>query len=333
MNSIDEIKSILDAYGPRDTVAVCAHVNPDGDAIGSNLAIAAYMRSRGCEVISLLAQDAAAPAAYRFLDATNAMIPASQYASIPDLFIAVDTPNAQRLGSGADVCARAKRSVAIDHHPNYDGFANAYYGNEHAPACASIIWELTHDAAAVCPDIATYCYMGLITDTGRFAYSSTTARTLRDAAAMVDAGASPSELYKAIYENKSLGMLRLEALVVRHMRFLEDGAVVSSWISKDDFKATGTNRADTERLPATLCSVAGVHVAVLLREEDDEAGGIRVRASLRSNDGSDISVLAGRHDGGGHPAASGATLHMTLDDAIKTFPQELADYWKGISEV
>ncbi|MCL2756462.1 MAG: DHH family phosphoesterase [Coriobacteriia bacterium] len=298
------------------TVAICSHVNPDGDALGSALALAALLRARGCEVACLLAQDRPAPALYGFLNGYE-FLPASSYTATPDLFVALDLPGASRLGDGVAVLDRALHSLCIDHHPNYTGFTDSYYGDEQAAATASLVWDIIKESGiTITPDMAAYCYVAVMTDTGRFAYQNTNVRTFLDAAEMVEHGADPTFINTQVYGNKSIPLLRLESRLIERMSFSHDNTTVYSWVEDEDFKELGVSSDDTESLPIILRSIADVKVAALLRAEKD-----KVRVNLRSRCDCDVGELACRFGGGGHRAASGFTYNGSLDETINVLSE------------
>jgi phosphoesterase RecJ-like protein len=167
--------------------------------------------------------------------------------------------------------------------------------------------------------MAQCCYIAIMTDTGRFSFQNTDAEAFEQAAKMIRLGAEPTFLSQKVYENKPIGSVRLESRMIGRMSFTCGGAVVYSWIGERDFSELEVNRDDTEGLPTILRSLAGVEVAALLREEE----GI-VRVNLRSRDSHDVGEFARQHGGGGHRAAAGLTLHMTLEQAISSFIPELS---------
>jgi len=160
--------------------------------------------------------------------------------------------------------------------------------------------------------MATYCYVGIMTDTGRFAFRSTDRSAFVDATEIIDLGVSPSEMSQLVYENKSMAEMRLEALVINRVQFSRAGSVVYSYIHPDDLTTLGLKRDDTEQLPTILRSIKGVEIAILFRDEGDEG----VRVNLRSRSLYNVGDFASHHGGGGHRGAAGLTLALPLDEAI-----------------
>jgi phosphoesterase RecJ-like protein len=302
---------VLELLKSCDEIVICGHINPDGDALGSNLALAALCRALGKHATCLLAQDQPAPELYQFLPGYD-FTPASQYNGTPDLFIAVDVPNVKRIAQGSEVLARAKNSLVVDHHPNYEPFATYYFGDCNAPSTGTVVWRIIQ-ASGIVPtkEMATYCYVALMTDTGRFSFSNTNHQAFIDAAQMIELGVKPSYISLKVYENKSVESMKLEARLIERIQFLGNGALVYSYIYAKDMEELGVHRDATEGLPAILRSIRDVKVAALFREEGDE-----VRVNLRAHGDYNVGELAARYGGGGHAAAAGISLQMSLPEAL-----------------
>lgn len=306
------IKEALAVMEKAQTIAICGHINPDGDALGSALALRDMLRAMDKEVVCLIGQDHPAPELYDFLPEYE-FTSAAEYTQVPDLFIVVDASTSKRLGAAERLVKEAKDTLVIDHHTNYEGFAHHYIGDTTAPAAATLIWRIIK-ASRVEPtlDMATYCYVGIMTDTGRFAFKNTNRSAFSDAVEMIDLGINPSSLSEHVYENKTIEAMRIEALVTSRIHFSCTGSVVYSYILQDDLTALGIERDETEQLPSILRSVKGVEVAVLFREEGSEG----VRVNLRSRSNFNVGSFALEFGGGGHAGAAGCTIEKPLKEAI-----------------
>ncbi|MDR1359161.1 MAG: DHH family phosphoesterase [Coriobacteriales bacterium] len=302
------------------SIAIAGHVNPDGDAIGSALALRSLLRALGKDAVVLLGQDSAAPELYRFLPEYE-FVRASEYSGVPDLFIVVDASTAKRLGTSERILGVARDTLVIDHHSNYEGFANHYIGDATAPAAATVIWRIIK-ASGIKPTLAmaTYCYVGIMTDTGRFAFRNTNASAFADATEMIGIGVDPARMSELVYENRTLSALRLEALMIDRIQFSGGGSVAYSFILEDDLRALGLERDATEQLPATLRAIKGVEVAALFRDEGTKG----IHASLRSRNTFNVGAFASRFGGGGHAGAAGLTLKQPLDEVISLVVSGLA---------
>ncbi|MDR2957447.1 MAG: DHH family phosphoesterase [Coriobacteriales bacterium] len=304
------IDDLLLLFQPGSSVVVSGHINPDGDSIGSVLALAEFLTARGCLVTKLLARGTKAPELYSFLEGYN-WLPAEQYSGSPDIFIAVDLSQAHRLDAAQGVLARARTKVVIDHHPGYDGFADHVLSDTSIAASGLLVWQLLQASGeAITRSMATACYVALMTDTGRFTYQNTTAGALAAAAQMVEAGADAAMIARAVYDSRPWGAIKLDARLIERMEFLIDPTVVSSWVTMADYMELGVTPDESESLVNILRSLAGVELAILLREDD-----IQVRVNLRARGSYNASKLARDHGGGGHQAAAGFNFAGTIQQA------------------
>ncbi|MDR1016965.1 MAG: DHH family phosphoesterase [Coriobacteriales bacterium] len=318
-----DYKTILALCDGAARVAICGHINPDGDCIGSMLALREILRKRGKDPVCLLNQDQPAPQSYAFLPGYDFCY-ASQYTATPDLMVVVDGGVRKRLGHSVDVLDRAAQVLVIDHHDGGVDLPGTILCDPRAAACALLIWELA-EAAGLAADqrIAEYCYLGLMTDTGRFAYQNTDVRALAAAAAMVKAGASPDRLAAAVYSNTPLSYLELEGRVVKRLVLpaAAGGKVAYSYVRDADLAELGLSQDQTEDLPQLLRSIAGVEVSVLFREQADG----HIRGNLRSQDGFDVGAFAKGFGGGGHPGAAGISSKQPLALTMQTVSAALIE--------
>lgn len=310
----------IDLLQGQHSVAVCGHVNPDGDSLGSTLALTLGLRNLGYDVTPLLATREK-PRLYDFLEGYDDLIPACEYHGQPDVFILVDVPNPQRAGDGEYVFRRAKSTMVLDHHQGDAAFADVGFVDSTAAAAGMLAWDFLKQAEAqLTPGIATCCYTALVTDTGRFQFQNADARALRAAADYAEAGALPSEVARNVYQRRSWAALKLEALVVERMELLFDGKVVLSWVTEQDFKDLGASKEDGDSLIDAIRQLGGIDIAVMLREQ-----GPIVRGSIRSKTDRDVAVIAEKMNGGGHKAAAGFTIHDSLDKAREIVKKHIAE--------
>lgn len=317
--SEDAYKEVFGLFRPGQRVAICGHINPDGDAIGSAVALSIFLKGIGCRVTKLLAAESCPPELYAFLPDYQFMA-AADYQQRPDIFVAVDLSQADRLGKAKRLIEEAGQTVVIDHHLGYDGFADHALSAPGAAAAGLLVWELIEASGRpVGKDIATACYVALMTDTGRFAYQNTDAQVLATAARMVEAGADPAALYSHVYEMRPEGSVKLDARLIDRMDYLDDQQqVVCSWVDLSDFSELGVARDDTEGLPSLLRSLKGVEIAILLRCEPDG-----VRVNLRSKNSYDVGELANHFGGGGHAGAAGFTFAGGLESVREAIAAHL----------
>jgi bifunctional oligoribonuclease and PAP phosphatase NrnA len=292
------------------------HVRPDGDALGSELAMAAILQALGKDV--LLCNDFAIPPNLRFLDPEHKHrrlgvdVTAEQLAD-REVLIVLDTSAWAQLGAMADVIRSTKAIKAVlDHHVSCDDLGAELFKNSTAEATGRLVIEAA-DQLGVPLDrkIAEPAMVALTTDTGWFRFSSTTAGTLRLAARLVEAGAKPDLLYKEIYETDSLARLQLIGRALDHTQTELDGRLIHTWLSQADFDASGALPSDSEDIINMTLAVGGTQVAVILVEQPK--GGFKI--SFRSRCAVDCSQVAEQFGGGGHKKAAGAFLNDPLDVA------------------
>ena len=309
--TLAEIASELKA---RDNFVICGHVSPDGDCIGSQLALAYALRAIGKNVACVLVKDEPIDFNLRFLPGAEDLVFAGAYVGVCDTFVAVDVPNRERIGvDAAALLDAAGFSITIDHHAVPERMTDLDYTDPDAASTTMLIWEVAQLLCDEPPYACAQCaYTGLVTDTGCFQYQNTDVAALESAASMIAAGVVPSEITREVMQNASIPSLKLQARVIDRMAFSENKAAVVSYVTVSDFEELGAAKSDAEPLVNVLRSVRGVRVAAMLREQDEE-----IRCSLRAKDDTDVAQVARMFGGGGHKAAAGCTLEMPLDDAIR----------------
>ena len=302
--------AVAEALLGASSVAVCGHVHPDGDAIGSTLGATLALRAAGVAASPLVAEGHPPPV-YSFLPCYEGLVRAAD-APPADVFLALDTTGAERLGDGAAIAAEARAVVVLDHHPDNTGFGDVRWVAPGSAAVGEMLWRLLPDLG-VGPDrdVATCLYTALMTDTGRFQHSNTTADALRVAAEMVDAGADPTAIASAVYQSRSTGALALQGLVLSRITTTNDGAVAYSWFEDADLEATGATIEETEDLVDAVRATDGPQVAFLAK-----AGADATRVSLRAKGSFDVGAVARSLGGGGHRAAAGLTVEGGLDEVL-----------------
>lgn len=284
------------------SVVLCGHVHPDGDALGSVLALTLALRSLGVPVVPTLADDRPASSIYDWLPGF-ALFSRAADLEPPAVFVALDTPVPARLGAAQGLAEAAGQVIVIDHHWDATEFGALNLIDRQAAATGQIVWRMLDQLGVTATsEIALCCYTALLTDTGRFQYQNTNAGVLRDAAAMLEAGVDPAEVARLVYQNRSKASLDLEARTMSRLTVANGGMVAYAWVTDEDFAATGALVEEAEYLPDAVRTLRGIEVALLLREHGDE-----VRVNLRAKTTFDVGAVARAFGGGGHTAAAGFT--------------------------
>ena len=281
------------------------HVNPDADAVGSAFALAAFLEAQGSPCYCVCANEV--PERLQFL--TNGVQKSVRPASVPDAFadariITVDTASPAQLGALYELYGE-RISLMIDHHGKGTPYADHLIVPA-AAACGEIVFDLIAASGKEAPEAcAALLYAAVSSDTGGFRHSNVTADTHLRAAALVGSGIDVAELSRRLFETKSMPQLRAEKLAMERMHFYADGRIAIAAISFDDKQF---NKLEDEHLSTVVDvarSVAGVDVAVAIRQPGRD--GV-FRVSMRANADIDVSEICAVFGGGGHKRASGATM-------------------------
>lgn len=323
------LEEIAERLLKAESICICGHTSPDGDAIGSGLALRSALVELDKDVVMLLADDTAKlDRKFDMLPGVDTYIHARSHKGSPDVFVCVDAPNPERIGySATKVHMRASTTITVDHHASSTRMSDLSYTDPDAASTTVLIWRLAKLlGVSMNRDVATCALAGLMTDTGSFQYQNVDSSALEAASEMVAAGASPNEISASFFQRRSIASIQLEAITIRNMHLICDGRAVLSWIDLDDMKRTKAVKADCEMLINILRSIDGVEVACMLKEQAED-----VRGSLRSTDDKDVSAIAAKFGGGGHRAAAGFTFHGSLSSAIDTLTKEITDMMDGES--
>jgi phosphoesterase RecJ-like protein len=303
----------VELIGGSSRVALTTHIRPDGDALGSELAMAGLLEALGKEV--LLCNAFAIPPNLRFLDPGRKARQLGVDVSAADLdrcdlLMILDTSAWAQLGAMGDaIRGFGGRKAVLDHHVSQDELGAEVFKDTDAEATGRLVLEAADQlGVALTPAIARALFVAIATDTGWFRFSSTEASTLRAIARLLEAGVRPDEVYRDLYENDSLGRLRLIGRTLARAVAELDGRLIHSSIELSDFAASGAVPSDSEDIINMTLAVAGTQFAVLFVEQP--SGGFKI--SLRSRCAADCSKLAEQFGGGGHRKAAGALLKAPL---------------------
>ena len=318
----DEVIALIEQ---ATSIVVCAHTSPDGDAIGSGLALSSIIQRRWPEkaITNLLADaDGEVPRIYQFLEGADSFVPANKYVGTPDLFICVDLSSAGRLADAEPLMHRSKMVAVLDHHPYNDVYWNAGLVRPDAAATGVIITEFAcHLGATLTPAEAQNLMCALVTDTGRFQYQNADGEAFEVAGLLVESGASPSQIALHVYQSDRLAYLHLAAKVMGRIRTFGEGRVAYSYVTTADLAASNVPLSEMDGLVDIVRCVDGTEIALFLKEVD----GGKVRGNLRSKSELDISGVACQMGGGGHTAAAGFTAEGTIDDVFTEVASMLID--------
>lgn len=314
------LREAAEAIAACEALAITCHVSPDGDALGSALALAHAARGAGKEAVVSFGSPFAVPESLAFLD-TSPLVPPDEFPGEPDCLVVFDAGSADRLAELGSAAGAAKTVIVVDHHVTSEGFGDIQVIDPAAAASAQLAMYLIDELGwEIDPIIARCLLTGIVTDTGRFQYSSTTGEVLRLAGRLVDAGAVPDEIGQHVYESVPFGYLAVAGAVLGRAVLEEDLGLVWSRLEAADLDAAGLRYGDAEALIDDVRIAREAEVAVLLKEVDQ---GWKV--SLRSRGAVDVGSIAAAHGGGGHHNASGFTSGHDPDEIMASIRSHLGD--------
>ena len=318
---MSEFAQIGDAIRASQRIVILSHARPDGDAIGSQVALGLALEAAGKSVI-LLNEDGT-PESLRFLPGSDrVVVPGAGETVAADLVIALDTANRIRLGANSiEATAGISPVINIDHHKSNELYGDLNFVDPESPASGQIVFELLSDQGLpINADIVANLFVAISTDTGSFRYPATTARTYEIVARLVEAGADVGELSRLAYENYPARRVELlkELLAVYK---LTSGGRVASWVLTDEIKnRLGVQPSDSENLLEQIRGIDSVVVAVFF----EQLPGGRVRVSMRSKSAqADVCAICSEFGGGGHTLAAGARVKGEIGDVERQVLQKI----------
>ena len=318
MNTFAEIGSVLRA---NQKFAVLGHVRPDGDALGSQIALALSLKQLGKDV-RVWNEDGMLEK-YGFLPRADILTKPPAAAEDFDVAIALDTAIQTRLGTTVAAIRSAKTWINIDHHQSNPGYGEIVYLDPIAPATGQIVFELIKSQDfPIDQEIAENLYAAISTDTGSFQYPNTTARTFEIAAELIRAGVNVGQINQQLYEDYPRRRIELLRALLGSMQFEPNGRVAWFGLSLELARQLGVLPEDNEGLIDHLRAIHGVVVAIFFEELNDG----KVRVSMRSKSAAvDVSAICQKFGGGGHPAAAGARVRGSFAEVQKRVTETVCD--------
>jgi phosphoesterase RecJ-like protein len=320
-----DVELVCEELRSGDRFLLTSHENPDGDALGSLLALHQILGQLGKDsVMFMAAKEFPLPVEYQFLPLQEVFH--EPPADLVDrTLVFLDCGNIERMPE--DFLKRDGATVInIDHHHDNTRFGDVNLVDLEASCTAEILWDIAKRLdVELTPEIASALYVALVTDTGRFSYENTDVRAHHMAAQLIEAGVDVADTYQRLYERVPREKLRLQCRALDKLETFADEALAIAYISADDYEATGASEEMTEGIIDQVRSIEGTDVAAVVR---DQIGGGRTMArkvSLRSADGGiDVSAIARAKGGGGHRRAAGFATDLTYDELVKFLSAEVA---------
>ncbi|MFL5916423.1 MAG: DHH family phosphoesterase [Gaiellaceae bacterium] len=316
MTQTTDLKAIADALQRHDRFLVVTHENPDGDALGSLLALSLALRQLGKDAVMYLPGQTPLPQEYAFMP-LGGLVRERPDDAAERVLLAVDCAKEDRIGDET-VLSAAPLVLDIDHHHDNTRFGDLNLIVADASSTGEVLRDVFAELGVeLTPELAEPLYIALVTDTGRFQYANTTPKSLRLAAELVEAGADVHAVFQEVYESVEFAKLKLLARALGRAEVLEGGRIVVSHLLRTDFTEVGAAEPYSEGIIDYLRAVEGAELAALIREQLH--GSPRAhKGSLRSSiDELDVSVIARSFGGGGHRQAAGFSSDAPLEEIVE----------------
>jgi bifunctional oligoribonuclease and PAP phosphatase NrnA len=303
--------TIAETLKGRAHILLLNHASPDGDSLGSTLALARTFWARGQR--ATVGSSDGVPEMYRFLPGCDRVVSEIPEGERFDTVVFMECSAPERAGALVARAAGVPLWVNIDHHVSNTGYGDLVLLDVEAAAVAEVVYPIvTALHPHLEPETAVCLLTALLTDTGSFRYTNVTPKSFQMAAELVTAGASPAMVYGEVYENRTPASVRLLGMALSRMVVCDDGRVVWTVVSQQMLKESGATMEDSEGIVGAIRAIRGIQVALLFKEEPDA-----FRVSLRGVGNVRANVIAEAFGGGGHPAAAGFTATGGLDDVVR----------------
>lgn len=317
MSTLD---NILEEINKANSIVILTHENPDGDAVGTALALYNALKQYGKNPDIIIPEYSKV---FEFLPGIDDIKKESNVEKY-DLAISVDCATIKMLNGFANYFESAKMKIDIDHHGTNTMYGDINFVNPVAPACAQIlITILEYFGMEITKDIGSCILTGIITDTGGFKYSGVTAETFEFVAWLLNKGVNVSKIYRQVLQVKTKANFELHRIASDRIEFLEDGKIAFTYITEEDEQKVGAQNGDHEGIVEVGRDVEGVEVSIFVRQTDKGC-----KVSLRSNEYVNVSDICLMFGGGGHQKAAGALIQGNIEQAKEKLLYQVKSYLK-----
>lgn len=302
-------------FNQWERMIVLPHIHPDGDTLGSCIALRKFLVQKGLE--AYLVNDDQIPANLRFLNfegmITSEAFKALNWEKGSYAVFVVDGSDMTRIADRMWLLDEASNTLCIDHHVTNMGFTDYLWLEEDASSTGELVYYLIkNNGGIIDAAFAEPLYVAISTDTGSFKYDSTGSRTLRVVADLMDTGFDMQKSIVEVYQNKEIDQVKLMQVALNHLKLTEGGKVGYTYITLDDIKAHDIKQYDTDGICESVRDISGLEIAIFLKEVREG----EFKVSTRSKHNFDVALFSQNFGGGGHKKAAGFTLKMTIHEAI-----------------
>lgn len=325
MHDNKTLDNIIEKIKSSKRSLVLSHQNPDGDTLGSMLALGAILKKLSHAVDHVISDPV--PEIYKFLPFTN-LVKLPDDSSLQkkyDLAFSLDCGSLKRLGKAKDLWLGAATTINIDHHISNENFGKINLINGSAISTGQLIYWLAKKLdLKITKEIATLLYTTLLTDTGCFAHSNTSSEALSWGAELINLGAEHENVYKKAFLERPFKAIKIFGSALNNLNLIEGGEVAWTSVNSDLMQSLSATGEDTEDIADYMMRIKGVKVGVFFREDKGET-----KVSLRSNTDFDVSKIAVSMGGGGHKRAAGINIKSPLPEVREVVLKRVRDEFKN----
>lgn len=321
------MKQIIQQLKNSRSVLIASHINPDGDALGSLLALGLAMET--LDIKTTLYNESDIPAVYRFLPEIDRIQNQISRVHAYETAVILDCSNLDRMGRATEIVTQIPMVINIDHHATNTHFGERRLIDDQACATAELVFRLLKEMKIpISPAMATAIYTGIVTDTGSFRFSNTNAAAFAICNEMVRLGVEPFHIAQHLYGPYSLARIKLLNQALESIEISNNGSLSLMTLTRKMLRETGTQPEDADGLIHYARRIEDVKMAALIQEQAHDrhhaAAGNKYHVSLRSDGSIDVAAIAATFGGGGHPNAAGFSIESPLQkikDVIRAIPE------------
>ncbi len=314
-------KTLIQAIEESGKIGITGHIRPDGDCVGSTVALYNYIRKNYPDKSVSFFLETVPDEMSKVLNAPDPLN-GDECDETFDLFVSLDSSSLDRLGPNVHLFEKAGIKYVVDHHKTNTCFGDYNHVVEDASSCCEVLFDLL-EYEKMDLSVAMALYLGIVHDTGVFKYSSTCRHTMEIAGMLLDLGVDSARIIDGTFYEKSWAQNKLLAIALNKAMLYDEGYVAATLITRQDLKSVGLSMNDTDGIVEQLRLTRGVEIAIFVREDGDDY----YKFSLRSKNGEvDVSKIAVYYEGGGHSRAAGFNVSGNIDEIIENVLRLIKQY-------
>lgn len=317
---LENMEKAIKIIDKSKNIFIASHINPDGDNMGSMLALYLALKKSNKNVIVLKSDFI--PEDFMFLPGSNSIEEYKEHLGPIDVLIALDSSDENRLGDNKSLLQQATHIINIDHHISNSMFGDINIVDAGAAATGELVYKFIKKMGIKLDlDIGTNLYTAISTDTGKFSYESVTSDTHRIIAELIEVGIDFNDINIKIYESMSLSRTQLFIEALSTLKTYKNGTIATVSVTQNMLNRTNTTMEDTEGIVSFVRKISTVEVACLLKELEETD----IKISLRSKKYVDVASICECFQGGGHIRAAGCSIYSNIEDAEKKIVKKIKE--------